>query len=508
MPTRITPARRRVPAALLALLLITWAVLLIRLNAPWFGLYDENGAWISIAVRNYRLYGASHLAFLQTLNTGPVIDPATPDVFLYYNHHPPLIVWTIALASQVFGFHEATARWVAAALTLISVAAIYALARRLGSRSGRRAIWVAALYALSPAMLYFGRMPDHECLALAIGLLLAAVWVDWLRRPTRGRWLILAGLAILAAWSAWAALPYVGGLALWGAWRASGRQRLASLALGGVGLLATIGLLAYYQAAWPGTLSDLTNAFLWRTSSASFGPQSATFSTGAWIGHQFVDTAIIYTPIGLLLAVAGAVWIVRRESRWLREMLLVLGAIGVGYLLLLRNASYIHSYYKLFLAPPIALAAGTLAAAVFAPDATGRLRRWGRPLLIGLLLAGAGITAMLVAQYHATGEQPFLEQAGVQHSPLEVARAFEAVSLPSDQIWSNLKRASSALEYYAFREITWATSPDAALASLEDTPAGAVYALCGDEPAPPELAAFPDIELAGCRFYRLRVAAP
>lgn len=491
-------ARRRAPSpAILGLLLIVWGLLLVRLDAPWFGLYDENGAWIGTAVRNYRLYGALELRGLQTLNTGPV---ESPDAFRYYNHHPPLIVWTTALAGELFGFHEASARWVAAAATLISVAAIYALARKL--YKGKRPFWAAALYALTPAMLYFGRMPDHECLTLALGLLLAAVWVDYLRRPTRGRWLALAGLAILAVWTSWAGLLVVIVLAGWGGWRRGRGTARGSLGVGAVGLLALGVLLAYYQLAWPGTLPDLMDAFVWRTSSATFGPESPPFTALDWIGHLLTDSAIIYTPIVLILAGAG-IFLIRREAEMARHMLIVLAIVGFGYLILLRNASYIHSYYKLFLAPPLALAASGAVAAAFQPGLRGRVRLL-RPLVAGLLVAGGVFSLIVLDGYHRSGEHPFLERGGVNYMPLDVAAAFGDSTRPADRILSNLKRTSLAIEFYAFRDVTWSAGPEDALAALDSDPAPLVYAYCGEDEAPPALAAYPVEERAGCLFYRLR----
>ena len=74
----------------LLILLVAWALLTVRLDAPWFGIAEENGAWISAAVRNYRLYGADNLWLMQVLNAGP----ATPETCHYYVHHPPLVVWS------------------------------------------------------------------------------------------------------------------------------------------------------------------------------------------------------------------------------------------------------------------------------------------------------------------------------------------------------------------------------------------------------------------------------
>jgi lipopolysaccharide export LptBFGC system permease protein LptF len=42
---------------LITVMLIAWGLLTFRLNAPWVGHQDENGAWISSAIRNYQQIG-------------------------------------------------------------------------------------------------------------------------------------------------------------------------------------------------------------------------------------------------------------------------------------------------------------------------------------------------------------------------------------------------------------------------------------------------------------------
>jgi len=308
-------------------------------------------------------------------------------------------------------------------------------------------------------------------------------------------------------WTAWAGLLYVIVLAGWGGWRRGRGTGRGSLGVGAGGLLALGVLLAYYQRAWPGTLPDLMDAFVWRTSSATFGPESASFTALEWIGHLITDGAIVYTPIVLILAVAG-ICLIRREAEMARHMLIVLGVVGLGYLIVLRNASYIHSYYKLFLAPPLALAASGAVAAAFRPGLRGRTRLL-RPLVAALLVAGGVISLIVLDGYHRSGEHPFLERAGVDYMPLEVAAAFGDSTRPADHILSNLKRTSLAIEFYAFRDVTWSRGPEDALAALETESDPLVYAYCGEDEAPPALATYPVQERAGCLFYRLRgEAAP
>ena len=480
----------------LLILLVAWALLTVRLDAPWFGIAEENGAWISAAVRNYRLYGADNLWLMQVLNAGP----ATPETYHYYVHHPPLVVWSVGLAEAVFGFHEAVARWVMASATLISIAALYALARRLYDH--RRAWWAMAFYAFTPMVLYFGRIPDHEPPTLAIVLLLAVVFVDWWRQPTRRRWWALAVLAVLAVWTSWAGMLYVGVFVLLGMWQGRGEQRRAMFALGAVAGLALVTMLGYYQWRWPDTLRDLLDVFVWRASSRTFRRGSASFTVGQYLSHQTLDL-LRTMPTLLLVGLPGAIPAFRRDSLRAKAVLGALFVVGAGYLLLFRNAGYIHIYYKIFLAPPLALSA---AVALYYGSRSLRLRQVIRVGLSVLVLSGMLIGAYALAQFHATGEQPYFIRDGEAVSLLELADAITAHTSPDDIILTDMPFVSASLEYYAFRDVTtWLVTPAAALTRAEQEDQAVVYIYCSDEAAlPEEMTAYPVQAASGCLFMRLR----
>lgn len=146
------------------LLLVMWALLTINIGDPWLEHHYGNTTWISAAARNYRLYGAAKLGYMVVINRGP----ASPSEFDYYPDHPPMIVWSIALAGIPFGQYEAVARWLSASFTLVSIAALYTASRRLFD--GKRALLVASLYGLTPMVAYYGRMPSHEVIMLCFTL--------------------------------------------------------------------------------------------------------------------------------------------------------------------------------------------------------------------------------------------------------------------------------------------------------------------------------------------------
>lgn len=433
---------RKFPFPLILVLLAAWLFLTLNIGGRWVGHQDANGAWISLAVRNYHWHG-----FL-TLNG--IIDQ-NPDMIgavSPYLHHPPLAVWLFALPTVFAGYDEAVLRFGAASCTLISGAALYVLARRLAGR--RYALWSAAFYLLTPMTAYFGRMPDHEAPALMFVIVFAAVLVNWLRRPTRRDWLVLVILTGLCAWTAWGALIVIGILGLMALFYT--KRRAAVMMLGVVALASVIALLGYFSYFYPNTANDLINAFVWRTSSASLNPEGETFTAGAYVLRIFVRLITLYTPTVCALALIGA-WYARRRGL-LTGMIAALVSGGIAYVLVFRNASYIHDYYLLYLAPGLALVAG--AALALLPNRAPRLLH---PLVLSLVIFTVPASLRYVSELYAGSDDPL---------PSAVARMLNAATPPGSLIMTDLPSHGFAIEYYAQRRIQWGMSMDAALAQAHE----------------------------------------
>ncbi len=209
---------------------------------------------------------------MQVLNPAPT----TPDQFHYYQHHPILTAWVSALFSSVAGLNEVSMRMVSILASMISITAFYVICRRLyGARVGW---WGAAFYAASPMIAYFGRMSNHELLTLMFLMLFTCILINWLRKPSRVRWWALLIFGILAVWTAWAALFFIALFVLLTLWIGSRAQRQAMIVLGGLTVLSVIGLVAFYQAQWSGTIADLIEVFIWRSSPTTLRRGSQSFT--------------------------------------------------------------------------------------------------------------------------------------------------------------------------------------------------------------------------------------
>ncbi|MFN8527455.1 MAG: glycosyltransferase family 39 protein [Anaerolineae bacterium] len=284
------------------LLLIAWIVFSIGMSTAFFGHHDGSGVWISAAVRNFQLHGAAELGFVPVINRGP----ATPETYLYYVHHPPVIVWITAGMAALSGLNDMTVRFVAAALSLIAVAGTYAVAKRLFDP--RTAEWALIFYLFTPMILYYGRSPNHEPLSLAIIVLYAAVLLSGWRSRFARRWHLLAliGLAVLAGLSSWGAMLGVGLLTAIGF--LLGGSRRWRLIAPGIGLIVGIGLfLGLYQHQVPDAIQQITGAFGYRVSAYEYYDTASFFDTRMWIDRQLADLGIFLMP-GLIVLGMFGVW--------------------------------------------------------------------------------------------------------------------------------------------------------------------------------------------------------
>ncbi len=438
---------------LVVILLGAWALLTIQIGAAWIGHQDANGAWISVAVRNYQWYGFFTHGGLVDTNPNP-LGPIMP-----YVHHPPMVVWLSALPVLLAGYSEALVRFVAAACTLISAAALYVLARRLAGQ--KYALWSLGFYLFTPMMAFFGRMPDHEAPALMFSLLFAAVLVNWLRRPNRRDWWALAALTALTVWTAWGGVILIAALGVAALFFT--RRRLALIMLGVVALGVVILLVGYYLVFDHDTVSDLIGVFIWRTSMNSLQPGTVDFSWGEYLYRIIVRLFALFTPTVLILSLLGG-FLALRRSGLLRAVLIALAAGAVAYLVLFRNASYIHDYYPIYLAPAFALAAG--GAVTLLPR---RSPRWLRALLVSVGLVTALPLMIYLSFLYSGGTPSVVTNAQVLHENTE----------PGDLIMSNLTNDGLATAFYAERTIWWDTSRETAIQKAQTATGAAYFFHCG-----------------------------
>ncbi|MFW5771852.1 MAG: ArnT family glycosyltransferase [Phototrophicaceae bacterium] len=491
--------------ALVAFLLLMWALLMVRLDSPWFSHHDENGAWITSGARNFETYGWSTLNYIPVLKNSPLDLERPGEDFTYYVHHPPLIVYAVTWARGLFGQTEMSTRLVPAFSTLVSLAALFVIGRRLYGE--RRALWLLPLYGLTPMIAYFGRMPNHEPLALPFILIFVAVFINWLRAPTWPRWALMALMGGLALWTAWAAAFFFLAFGLAGLWLGNWTQRRQMVLLGVVVGGLALSVMAFYQWQWDGALDKLRDAFFFRTSSQQMSRNSETFNAAEFVFRQMVHVLPLMTFAVVVLGTWGLVLAVRRETRLQKAVILALVGGGLLYMLVFRNAFYIHDYYKIYFMPGFTIAASV---AIAAGWRSRRWRRWTRPAITALVVVSAIISVVFFVLLHRSGWV-------IQENRLGLAQTIQDNSQPRGLIMINLPRESSAVAHYAQRSIRWQITPQDALelaAQNTDAPS-TLYVYCVDADSDPAddslfvspLAEMPYTGYENCRFIDLTDAS-
>jgi 4-amino-4-deoxy-L-arabinose transferase-like glycosyltransferase len=479
--------RSKISWKAVGLLLAAWALLTIHIDASWFGHHKQSNIRIGAVIRNYQRYGALNLGFKQLRNFGPF----RPGAEEFYTHHPPLPIWTAALSVAAFGFHEVSFRFVNVSATLLALAAFYVLNRRLWG--SERAWWAAAFLIFTPMIAYYGGEHAREPLSFTFGLAFAAVLVNWLRRPTRGRWLALAGLACFSVWSAWGGVLLLGILGLAALLLARPDHRPHVILLGIIAGLALLAFFGYYLIQREDAVAQLFAVFRFRSSDYSKSVVSERFTSAEFLQNQITYLLLLSTPGLLIMGAVGSALSFREEGKTGKVLLSALFLTGIAYLILLRNAAYLHDFYQIYLYPALAMAASAACA-----RAKGRVRL----LLTALAASSAIFCVYMTLTLHRTEDQPLMIR---EDGPVDAAAFVEAMqrrTQPEDLLLSDLPVLAEVSAFYAARNVKWSVLPADVPAYAKMAGEGLVYVNCiGERPA--EFEGYPSIQDI-CDFIRLK----
>ena len=460
---------------IVGLLLLSWGLLTIRIDAMWFGHHDENGRWISTAARNYELYGASNLDYLVTVTSYPTTEAEQER----YVHHPPLIVWLVSLSSNVFGRYgessqfvvgtpyELSARLVPIFSTMISLAAFFVIVRRL--YNAQLALLALFLYIVTPMTAYFGRMVNHEPLALVFLYLFIAIFINWIRRYTHQRTAALILFASLAMWSAWAPAFFFFTLGIIALIFGKTIHRIAIVGVGiAVGIITAI-IPIYYALAHEETLAKLQEAFQFRTSNQSRSRGSNPFTFGDFVLRQITH---MLTAMGFGLVVLGTIGTaitVTLKNRFADAMVLAMLIGGLLYMLVFRNAFFIHDYYKIYLMPSLTIASAVAITTAFNRANKRGFKRYYRPLVVSIVIVSVVTNIWWLNTLHRSGQSLFAQLAVAD---------INRYTQEGDIILTNLSEATPAFEYYAYRRIISSQSQQQAIDLAENSDDQIWYLLC------------------------------
>lgn len=468
------------PGKMVVLLLLFWAVLTIRMAAPWYGMQTAYRVWIPAAVRNYGIYGVENIGVIVVRDSAPLDDL---DDLQYYSHHPAMLAWLPAILSNFYGYHEAGVRFVFAAAMMLATAGFYVFVRRVYGE--RLAFPATVFFTLTPMINYFERVPGHDPLGFAVITVVAAILANWLRRPARQRLLALLLLVWLAVWTAWPAVIFVGTLGLAAMVLGKAAHRTGVVLMGLTAVIAFVALMGLFTASWPGAFDSLLEAYWWRSSSVSTVRDSAQFTMLEWLTTNLSHLIFFTTPGFVFLALIGARHTVKNSTDRGKGLLLALLLAAVVYLLVFRNASFVHDYYKAFLVPVMAITAAG-AWVYLREKRASRLRKLVEILVVVTVVNAGGMLVVL----HATGDQPaitaiinFINAQARQANRIVVR--YEAES--TDDSYERV------IEFYTLRQIDWNLPPDDILEETAGQAESLLYVYCRDEDAgdfPEALAAY------------------
>jgi hypothetical protein len=153
------------------------------------------------AARNLVRYGMIEQRFQGVLNAGEV----PRELWVWYSHHPPLVIMVIAWSSEIFGKSEWCYRLPSAAFSVLGTWLIFVLVnRRFGWKTGLAA---GVIHAFAPFAWLYANMPDVVGPQMVFfGLATVYSYVRWRETSPQRRWLWAMSISwLLCAASDWSA---------------------------------------------------------------------------------------------------------------------------------------------------------------------------------------------------------------------------------------------------------------------------------------------------------------
>lgn len=354
------------------------------LDEPWGrDLQGINGAFFSLQARNLLRLDPDTTHLGGVLNTGDLgSDPP-----VYYLHHPPLLIWILAVLRQLLGGGE----WTARLAILASYAGCACLVHSLGRRwfGEPAAIASAAVFLMLPAADAFALHVDfHGPMTMLPALGILHGW-QRLRDGRPGAVPLMAMWIVLGVLTDWPVCYLPFWLWLHACWSGSSREIRRILFRLGVLAGAVLGGVLVHIVATEGSLDSWIAQLAHRTFHFR-DDQSTAFGPLDWLARQGGHWRTLYSwPV----LAATALWIAASLSGALRRRLAIRNPDGVHLLLLFGatdvvlglQASYVHDVWSIFLWPGISLATAGLAVGALArfnlwvgPAAVASLIFWGR----------------------------------------------------------------------------------------------------------------------------------
>jgi hypothetical protein len=338
-----------------ACLLVIVIALMLGLSHHPVEYYDYMGLQIGTYARYFAQMGAAPFHFQNVENILPDGE------IVYYTHRPSLIPLALSLVYRITSDPWTATRAAGLVVTVGMLIAFYAVIAQIADRSV--AGLATLIFAVWPANLaQNARLLFWESTATAFALLLLAIYLAWLRKPSPRRLLLLLAVALIGSFTSWEFYPMSAVILVH--WAFYARRDPAHR--GSVWLVLVVNILVLISHLLIGlsiggtAAASIQEGAIGRLAEGRGG--GSLLTQYLFLARVFLaQMAVQFGPVGGLLTGIAAVMTIRGivQTRALAEdsfWLLGLGAYGVAFFVIVRGILPGHDFLMLLVMPVTSLA--------------------------------------------------------------------------------------------------------------------------------------------------------
>lgn len=320
--------------AVFALVLLGYHV-----GKPFFGAHDFNNAIYGNMARNIVRYGVVATKLGQPLNSGPVVGNG----FSFHTHHPPLLIYSLALFYSIIGISELSTRLVPIFYSTGTLIALYIF---LKNRFSRRVAVSACFLALpTPLFIYYGKNAVQEILVVFFFVVAMHRYFLYLAQKSKTAlgWLVIS--ILLGLISGWAGYFSVVALIFL---HIVYQRKIDPLVV----ILLVLPLLTFALHLFHNAL--LTGSAFGGGFSDVFSLRSSGVNLSDYAKREWGYFSVLFTRPLLLLSLIGLISSLR-SKKW--PLVFSFMLFGVLYILLFKTGGIRHDYLIYPLLPFVVMTA-------------------------------------------------------------------------------------------------------------------------------------------------------
>ncbi len=375
------------PLVALAATVFLLGVHVAQIDAPFdASLGGTTSTYYGLAARNFEAHGLMGLRLRPAL----FAQPTTQETAYFYYNHPPFPHLVTFPAYHAWGRDERALRIPILALLLITLTAVWLVARRAGSPLG--GWWALGLMASTPMVHEYGSMVDAPMFSLAFLVLAYLAFQRHVAKRNLQTLLLWLGVAFLAALTDWFAYFLVP--ALW-AWllvapKLPCRRRLAAAAAFpfALGFLTYLSWLCWATGSVHGAMEEIKPLLGVAALESSFDYPAAM---ARWFRQGWTGALLVPAAVGAVLSFWRRSPLVR--GAWILTIAGLLPAVAF------RERAALHEFWILQAAPGLALM-GAIPATFLREK--GLLGPKVGGLLLAVLVAWASHSGWQLRHHYAT----------------------------------------------------------------------------------------------------------